>query len=80
MKDKACPNCGYIGKPKRYTKGSIGWELVLWILFIIPGVFYSIWRIASKYWGCRSCGSRDIVPIDSPRGRQILKAGEAEAA
>lgn len=74
-----CPNCFTQGKPKLYTKGSILIELVLWLCLIVPGVIYSLWRHTSgRYWGCSHCGAGGLVPLDSPRGRQ-LTAGQADA-
>ena len=69
----ACPNCGFVGKPKRYTKGSLGWEIVLWVLGILPGLFYSVWRISTRYEGCPKCQYPYIVPEDSPEGQEIPK-------
>jgi len=66
-----CPNCGTTGLPKTFTKGSILMELCLWLLFLIPGLIYSLWRISSRYKGCRQCGATNLVPLDSPRGKQL---------
>ena len=40
-----CTRCGTIGRPKRYTPGTFGMELLLFLFFIIPGLIYGIWRI-----------------------------------
>lgn len=70
----ACPKlCGFVGKPKRYTKGSLGWEIVLWVLGILPGLFYSVWRLSTRYEGCQKCRYPYIVPEDSPEGQEIFK-------
>ncbi len=71
-KDKICLNCGTIGKPKFHTKGSIFLEVILWIMFIVPGVIYSLWRHGSRQWVCRECKSPGIVSLKSPKGRQLL--------
>jgi hypothetical protein len=68
-----CPNCGFEGKPKRVTKGSILIELFLWIFLIIPGLVYSIWRLTSRYDACPDCTAPNMVPLDSPRGKKLLK-------
>lgn len=69
-----CPNCGHIGTPKRYIKGSFLVELVLWLCFILPGLIYSVWRSTSRYKGCPRCGASNMIPVDSPRARQMMKA------
>ena len=49
---KHCKNCGYTGEPA--MKGN-GWiEFLLYWLYFIPGVFYSIWR--------RSDSGRNVCP------------------
>lgn len=70
-KELICVSCGSVGRPKVITKGSFILEVVLWLFFIVPGVIYSVWRLASKYQACPSCGSKEIVPLDSPRGREL---------
>lgn len=72
-KPKLCTQCLTQAVPKLYTKGNIGTEIVLWLLFILPGVLYSVWRHASRYHGCPSCGSADVIPLNSPRARQLLE-------
>lgn len=72
-KEFLCVNCGYKGKPKTKTKGSMVIEIILWICLIVPGVIYSVWRLASRYSACPSCGALNMIPADSPRGIEILK-------
>jgi hypothetical protein len=33
---------------KNYLKGSVGVEIILWLLFTIPGVFNSLWHSFSR--------------------------------
>ena len=73
MKKYVCPNCGYVGKPKVKIKGSFAVELVLWLLFIVPGLIYSIWRYSGKYYSCPKCGYENMIPADSPRGRKLIR-------
>lgn len=72
MSKMICAVCGSVSNPKTVTKGSIFIELVLWLCFIIPGVIYSIWRLTTRHEACRECGSKNIVPIDSPVGRKLV--------
>ena len=63
MAELICTNCGYKGKPKLYTKGSIIIEIFLWLLFLLPGLIYSIWRHASRFKGCPKCGRENMIRI-----------------
>ncbi len=62
-----CPNCGATGAPVTVARGSIGWEIVLWLLFLLPGVLYSVWRLTTRYRACPICAAPNMVPLDSPR-------------
>ena len=68
-----CSNCGYSGNFRKITKGSIIIELFLWLLFIIPGLIYSLWRLTSQYKACPKCEAPNMVPIDSPRGIKLAE-------
>ncbi len=70
--DMLCLRCHGVGEPRQEIEGSGCIELFLWIAFIIPGILYSLWRSSSRHGTCRSCGSRELVPLDSPRAREIL--------
>lgn len=67
-----CVNCGTQGKPKVKTRGSILIEIVLWLLFIVPGVIYSFWRLTTRQKVCPSCGAPNMIPIDSPVAQKML--------
>lgn len=73
MGKRVCPNCGYVGKPKKKTKGSFWIEVILWLMFIVPGILYSVWRISSREKVCPKCGNPHMIPLDSPRGRKVLE-------
>lgn len=75
-----CTNCGYFGKAKTATKGSMLFELVLWMVFVVPGIIYSFWRMTSRHKACPKCGNTTMIPSDSPMGRKALKdLGVSEA-
>lgn len=61
-----CKTCGHSGPTKTKTPGNLAIEIVLWLLLIIPGVIYSVWRISTRKPSCTACGSIDLVPPDSP--------------
>ena len=73
MANKVCTNCGFIGKPKMKTKGSIFLEILLWMLFLLPGLIYSVWRMSTKQKVCPKCEAPNMVPEDSPAGQKIIQ-------
>ena len=66
-----CTACGTVGPSKTVTKGSLLIEIVLWLFFLVPGLIYSIWRLTSRHEACKACGSKAIIPLDSPRAQQL---------
>ena len=71
-----CKTCGFVGRPKNSTEGSILIELILWCFFIVPGLMYSVWRMTSTKKICSSCGSYELIPANSPIARQTLNKAE----
>ncbi len=71
-KHMLCTRCGFVGHPKKFTKGSIWLELILWLSFLLPGLIYSIWRLASKYEGCPKCKASGMIPEDSPIAKKLM--------
>jgi len=69
-----CCNCGYEGKPKKETPGSLIIETLLWFMMLVPGLIYSIWRMSSKFHKCPHCNSKNILPSDSPMAKQVKKS------
>jgi hypothetical protein len=68
----ACTVCKTISEQSKTTMpGSDGAEIALWILFLLPGIVYSIWRNNAKAEVCPSCNSKAIVPLSSPAGQSI---------
>lgn len=67
-----CPACGSQGLPVSKTKGSLGIEIILWLCFIVPGLIYSIWRLTSRYDVCSSCQQAGMIPLNSPKGKQLV--------
>jgi hypothetical protein len=73
MSTHICESCGTIAKPKRHMKGSFVIEVFLWLMLIVPGLLYSLWRLTTKSTICGTCQSAVIVPIKTPRGRKLLE-------
>ncbi len=67
-----CTACGCVAAPERVTKGSFIVELFLWLMFLAPGLIYSIWRLASRFDACPMCKSPQMIPVASPRGQMLL--------
>ena len=73
-----CNQCGTISKGKTITRGNILVEIVLWCLFLLPGLIYSAWRHLSRRTGCTACGSAELIPLDTPRGAKLAREFETE--
>ena len=69
-----CKACGSVAKPQKVVQGSFLLELLLWLLFLVPGLIYSIWRLSNKKDACPKCRSIEVIPIDSPIARAALKS------
>lgn len=70
-----CPRCGTTAKPKTVTRGSFLVEVFLWLLLIVPGILYSLWRLSTRHTACPSCGAPNMIPLDSPLARQSQPPG-----
>ena len=76
-----CTQCGAVGKPKTTTPGHFLVELILWLCFLLPGLIYSVWRLSARRPTCRTCGAiRSLVPLQSPRGRELAAAHQTDTA
>ena len=71
-KEIICATCHEQGAPVKKTKGNIWLEILLWILFFPVGFCYSVYRLATREKVCRTCGSRELVPLGTARAQQIL--------
>lgn len=52
-------------------KKSILIELLLLLIFLIPGITYTMWRLTTRTKVCRGCGEENILPLNSPVGRKL---------
>lgn len=50
-----CPKCGSHVEPQVQRKGSMKLQIVLWFCFIVPGLFYSMWRETTRKLTCPQC-------------------------
>ena len=77
-KEYICSTCRYKGKPVQITKGSFIIEVALWLLFILPGLLYSLWRLSSRYEACPQCHNPKLPHHVCPtcgtyNGREVIK-------
>ena len=68
-----CLRCGTVGDLAYYDAGSMLAEILLWCVALLPGFLYHLWRKSNSYYACPTCGSKDLVPEDSPRAKQIAE-------
>jgi len=66
-----CADCGTEGKAKLQAQGSFLVEVFLWLMLIVPGLIYSLWRMSSKRKICPRCESQHLIPADSPMARKL---------
>lgn len=69
-----CPHCGNLGQRRSRTKGSFVLEVLLWLMLIVPGLIYSLWRLTSREKVCPKCGQAGMIPASSPKARAELAA------
>lgn len=68
---KVCPECGFIGKGK--MQGTIFIEIVLWLMFILPGLLYTLWRYTQIRSICPKCGCKNMIPVTAPKGKILVE-------
>jgi hypothetical protein len=69
-----CHDCHFLGQPVRNLRGSPAVELILWLLFVIPGAVYAWWRIKGMTPLCNRCGSPRVVPEFSVEANLVIAA------
>lgn len=72
-KQYVCKSCNHVGKSKSFVPGSFVIELFAWLCLILPGLIYTLWRASSKKKVCEMCSSKEIIGIDTPMGRKMVK-------
>lgn len=78
LKRVICNRCESMTKPEKYTPGHFLIEVALWLCFLLPGVLYSLWRFTSKRNVCSTCGSDELIPFTSPKGKRLLAQQQTE--
>lgn len=77
-----CTQCGTVGKPRGYVKGSFFLELFLWVfglafmwfflISLLAPIIYSCWRLASRHKACMSCRG-NMIRCNTPMGKSLLE-------
>ena len=67
-----CTACNFVGYPVTVTKGHFVLEVALWLLYIVPGLLYSIWRLTTRHKACPVCGCAQLIPTSSPAGKRLM--------
>ncbi len=71
-----CMECGCQSDPIDAKRGLLAIEIFMWLLYILPGVIYSIWRRVRKHQVCPKCRNPSVVLTSSSRAmgmRQLMK-------
>jgi hypothetical protein len=72
-----CKHCGTLNNGRAALPGN-GWiEALLWLLWLFPGLLYSVWR-RSGTGVCASCGKREFAPVETPMGRALVRRWHRE--
>ncbi len=75
-KKYVCMECGCQRDPIDAKRGLLVIEIFMWLLYILPGVIYSIWRRVRKQQVCPNCLNPSIVLTSSTRAmgmRRLIK-------
>ena len=70
-----CLNCETPCCPDYEKPGYLFIEVILWCV-LLPGMWYTHWRVVSAKPVCPLCRG-DTVPIDSPRGKRLMCGKES---
>ena len=82
-KKYVCMECSCQRDPIWVKRGWLIVEIVMWLLYILPGVIYSIWRRVRKQQVCPNCLNPAMVLTTSSRVmkvRQLMSSVTGAAA
>ena len=54
-------------------RGTLKMEIMHWVVFMVTGPFYSVWRRTGQEKGCANCRSSDLIVENSIAGRKWLE-------
>jgi len=67
-----CTHCHTRVTPEVHTPGSAGLELLAWIVFLVPGLLYSLWRRNARTLICPVCKAPNPIPLTAPAAQQLI--------
>jgi hypothetical protein len=59
-----CTNCNELTLGKKFTPGKFWIEVILWLLFLLPGFLYSLWRLSGRKLVCDKCGNPYLIKTE----------------
>ena len=71
-----CTECLTIGRKITVMQGSWIVRVILFMCGIVPGIAYSAWQESTKKYVCPSCKKDSMIPVDTPKGRQLMADAE----
>ena len=72
-KKYVCMECGCQREPIDAKRGLLVIEIFMWLLYILPGVIYSIWRRVRKQQVCPKCRNPSVVLTSSSRAMGMMR-------
>ncbi len=72
-KKYVCMECGCQRDPVDAKRGLLVIEICMWLLYILPGVIYSIWRRVRKQPVCSKCRNPSVVLTSSSRAMGMMR-------
>lgn len=57
-----CRRCGSVAEPVMIWEGSMLLAWILFLLFLLPGLIYALWRYHRRFPVCPVCGSSNVKP------------------
>ncbi|MDH5762415.1 MAG: hypothetical protein OEZ51_05490 [Nitrospinota bacterium] len=72
-KKYVCMECGCQRDPIDAKRGLLVIEIFMWLLYILPGVIYSIWRRVRKQQICPNCRNPSVVLTSSSRAMAMMR-------
>lgn len=74
-----CKDCHEVGVAAVSVPGSFVVEIFAWLLMILPGLLYTLWRNSAKKNVCRACGSEQIISVKLPLAKKLMAEAQKVA-
>src|SRR6185437_13752732 len=71
-----CTHCRSHVNPVTIKPGSTILEILLWLFFIIPGIFYTLYCSTHKKNLCPVCKAENPIPISTPAGQALAQTAK----